>query len=1013
MREAFQESHITEHQDTGLSQEEVRLYSKLFPDFLEDPSPFVMEGTPLSLYETAGLAELVGTKSGVELRTMLQDTVRLERVIRERTDDSPDTERLLWTFLAQRPQWQERLQDKLSGTAGALVVRSESDIARIVPSRTRLAQGKLPTLKTYAEKLHPEEKLEGALAEVTFLGPDGEAIQTVPLSASESQALLNYAVGLRSGQIPKATQERILKRRIQKFVARRSEQGGDWKNFEVQWNFFQLKFGADKQLAELLKDPNIVRRSFGLPEKDATAAEMIDLKKSLPYLLKPGSLEWLPVRESQRRGSRKIKHRESSSEVLASGHIFNELQRAQVEINHATRTGQWGQAVELYIKYLDYWPQYLEHRAAVLDLDAKVRAGLLEEYPRTILSVASGPHEELRAQSDIAPHLGREVPVVYSLDADPNMLAKSRELLPDNLKNYGVDIVGDMRQLPPLEHDHFDLVECSSMDNLKSNDEVIRCLASLLSRAKQNGAIRVMWPKGISPELTAALSAAGVEMLSTGTQPQLSEALKEEVVESLGVKVVKRFNYKLRRQVYMLAKITESRSEEEWRSVLAGVTIYDREGRKNRNTVSPTSAPEQATELSDDENIFKAVAICPTWFLQRGMLSQVEVRTALESLRGNLDLVTAQRIITTYLTDPGLSDLAPLALQIALEAYGSRIFTIAMLSHENEEVRRIAEQFAREHSMQLEMPASIPQAEKKAHNQQEQKRTNVFDVEGWLARGSKNNIASAQKQIRSLETACLQGEFSVPQNKRAVVLLHYEDLLDVLRPGFNDITGRLASLPKEKEVIEAIAGDDAFLADTWKIVTIVRDLLAVFKRIDDPQAYDEQAVESWIEQSSRVLEVFEGSVWLMFRSRIVQDTQYSWRVYNFKNEVFKFIAEKINTSLQEVDLDDHRMAMQAIRSFHLYYYSGMKESQQTQFVHRFSPYIAEHPETVVDAMIETTLQHLKLSTRVENIKFQRSADMLLLALDNFPDSPLVKSGTLDRLRQFRDEKTRQLSVEHD
>ena len=75
--------------------------------------------------------------------------------------------------------------------------------------------------------------------------------------------------------------------------------------------------------------------------------------------------------------------------------------------------------VERMIEVQEQMPDYLVHRLAIYDVYFRVKRGELERMPGLILSVASGPYGEARAQSDLInlyEELGQEKPGTVNLE---------------------------------------------------------------------------------------------------------------------------------------------------------------------------------------------------------------------------------------------------------------------------------------------------------------------------------------------------------------------------------------------------------------------------------------------------------------------------------------------------------------------------------------------------------------------------------------------------------------------
>jgi hypothetical protein len=120
-----------------------------------------------------------------------------------------------------------------------------------------------------------------------------------------------------------------------------------------------------------------------------------------------------------------------------------------------------------YVKYIEGGRHQQIHEKGIQYLREN---GLLSDI-KSILSVASGPHEELRAYGQLL-EKGEisSIPEIYSLDFSPLMHKASREQMTqkglniaESCKQY--DITGDARSFD-LEKKDFDLIECSSWGDI-------------------------------------------------------------------------------------------------------------------------------------------------------------------------------------------------------------------------------------------------------------------------------------------------------------------------------------------------------------------------------------------------------------------------------------------------------------------------------------------------------------------------------------------------------------------
>jgi hypothetical protein len=287
------------------------------------------------------------------------------------------------------------------------------------------------------------------------------------------------------------------------------------------------------------------------------------------------------------------------------GDKMNALQRAQLQINAATKTRNWPTVVDLYLRYLTQWPQHVEHKFGVSDTLAKMKSGALRPVKR-LISVAGGPHEEARAwYSELL--AGRikpeEFPDIFTLDFLDLMLSRSREAMPAELSALldGKDIVGRMEDTESVllqagQTAQFDLVECSSFDNLTDEDELRTLLCQMIQIVQIGGGLRFAVNKPFSVGLCELLEKYGIRILHRNVFPQL----RTEAVASASESVVDRANEKLKsRHLYFFAVKTPAFSPEEFANCFAdeiGTVPFYAPGRQSRRTAEASEAsPEEYT----------------------------------------------------------------------------------------------------------------------------------------------------------------------------------------------------------------------------------------------------------------------------------------------------------------------------------------------------------------------------------------------------------------------------------
>ncbi|MCX6739646.1 MAG: hypothetical protein NTZ49_00255 [Candidatus Parcubacteria bacterium] len=421
-----------------------------------------------------------------------------------------------------------------------------------------------------------------------------------------------------------------------------------------------------------------------------TPAEMIPLHNIFPFLDAEGiKFKEIADPNPELLNFKRIKTTEKSI-------VPNELQQKFWLISNATKTGKWtNEITKLYVKYMDYFPQYLEHRAAVLDLISKYKKGLIKNLPQVILSVASGPHEELRAHYDIAKRFpDYKMPEhIISADYSLDMLANSRETLPQDIKNQGHDILADMKHTP-IADNCIDLVECSSFDNLKgpsSENDVKNMLVDMVRMAKTGGLLRFSTNQPFTSEFYNVLAKNNISVLEKSAIPTLDKDTQNQIEEKLGESHRQRALTKLGRLKYFLAKIDKKVNLEKLAADLNNITVF-----QIKEKITPTQVIKEVKKSAEkegglDQRYMEYVAQNPIGFLNKG-LDPKNLQYCLLKLKGNVSVEVAQNIYKEFFKERNsekLAAFAPLVLDIltSLPETTKLNFPISLLKHKNPEVQ--------------------------------------------------------------------------------------------------------------------------------------------------------------------------------------------------------------------------------------------------------------------------------------------------------------------------------------
>lgn len=583
-----------------------------------------------------------------------------------------------------------RLSEKSGTDDVPMDLDDEEKVAAFTPVRTRLPYGALPRLDTFLTNVKDANELGIPPAVITIKNNATGMAEQVILSQTETAVALNKmqgwlehiqknmdtlstnykrAKGLSEEAIVPAQEiknyylTQLSHTWTRQLAHEKLQDQGDPNNHEYTLQFTQYKRGLDPEVREVIRSIDSVEQFF----KEKQKTQETELQT-------PPMIELSAVAEHLTGGAIFVEDVATPLTVPTyhttpgrNTETLNELQQAYIAITHATKSGDWTKASEIYVQYLEYWPQYLEHRLAAYDIWDKYQAGVILHMPETILSIASGPHEELRAQGFLAEHIPNyPMPQVYSLDASPEMLAASTKTIPSTLRPHGIDILGDMNDIT-VDEDSMDMVECSSFDNLQTDAQRKTLITKSLAIAKDDGLLRFMVEQPLSTALIDVLQKHGVTILEQNTIPRLTEETRAKIRDEKGADVLRRIEDKLQRHKYFVAQKTTAID-------MASLT----EDMQNVPTVFAETAKRSATAVQKelkrttniegealDYNICLAVAANPTYFLGRHLEPQY-LMSAIKGLKQDIDAPMAMRLWKTYGNNP---DLAPYTASL-LETIG-------------------------------------------------------------------------------------------------------------------------------------------------------------------------------------------------------------------------------------------------------------------------------------------------------------------------------------------------------
>ncbi len=196
---------------------------------------------------------------------------------------------------------------------------------------------------------------------------------------------------------------------------------------------------------------------------------------------------------------------------------------------------------EGYVKFIEGGRHQQIHEKGI----QYIREQGLSDKIKSILSVASGPHEELRAYGQLLEK--KEItalPEIYSLDFSPLMHQASRAQMKQKGLNIAdccteYDIVGDARNFD-LEKKDFDLIECSSWGDIakydkNENETVKQVWQRILDHLRVGGILKFSSYEMYSPEFIDILkNKLDLQILMYNQQHELSDKTDSKDLQQMG-----------------------------------------------------------------------------------------------------------------------------------------------------------------------------------------------------------------------------------------------------------------------------------------------------------------------------------------------------------------------------------------------------------------------------------------------------------------------------------------------
>ena len=189
-------------------------------------------------------------------------------------------------------------------------------------------------------------------------------------------------------------------------------------------------------------------------------------------------------------------------------------------------------------------------------------------------------------------------------------------------------------------------------------------------------------------------------ILEKNKAPKLTEDMGDKIESEHGEAVLRRIEYKMKRHVYFLARLDSEVNADQLRKDMEPVPVFTPRKRLSANAIKEEledRAQKEIEGVAFDNSINLAVALNPTFFLERKNLREEYLIYALENLKGKIDFEDAARLYKTYFSDSRLSKYCDIVFEVASEfPQSKRFFSINLLGHENERVKTLFKQYLNE-----------------------------------------------------------------------------------------------------------------------------------------------------------------------------------------------------------------------------------------------------------------------------------------------------------------------------
>lgn len=366
----------------------------------------------------------------------------------------------------------------------------------------------------------------------------------------------------------------------------------------------------------------------------------------------------------------------SSSPHIPDVGLFNPLQIAQIAINNATKSGDWtSEVIRNYLQYVNYLPQYLEHRVGILLLATlKAQGKLPEKSIETFASIGAGPLEEASAWASLLKlGLVPGMPTGYNVDLSLKMLEGALVLLAEDLRKTQHMVIRDMRSFTDAFSIAVDLIEWSSQDSAGGNAGSIASVAGMLQIARKDTVFRLHTNDPITDRGLAALERVGMKLVVVNSRLSLTPDVTKEITAALGPQYADRCEYKLGARHVVTVGYIDTYHPEGATEFVGSIGTEKLFGARQRMTVGfvgkrAAKAVNEELLLTEKGELYKVLLTVlshPQPFVTRNVVTAKHLDQAAIAVSPLIDAQGASAILRGFLAGAHIPEVAA-ALPIAI-----------------------------------------------------------------------------------------------------------------------------------------------------------------------------------------------------------------------------------------------------------------------------------------------------------------------------------------------------------